>query len=1073
MANEISLDITENVTKIETTENVTTVEISPEVTTVELRGISIAQAVNASAIGYGVATNPFENTSATVQSALDTINTNALNKNINQTIASPVTTLEYGSAINFTAGSPVYNAMNLGNNNIIGVNHITFNDAGPNEGLIWSNTKIFESPNDLSTNTAGNFQVTYSGNRKLTVDSSGIDVAGSITSSEDIITSKNITSNAVVEKLTKSGSVTLSKGDVVYLAGYANDSALVDKAIASDSSKMPAYGIVSSVSGNNVDVAVSGSVDFLPFSNLSSGQKLYVSADTAGALTTTAPAGQTNIIQNIANIEHTRASSFSTISEPAQVTDTQHVYISNVTKSADSSEVSITVSYKSDDATTTGIGFLVNFDANILTSPVVSNLYSTGNASAGVVSGSTINFAWSSISSDWPGTGAVNLATITFTLSNNAVGDPTTLSFTPVSNTSGKTAAYQSQVINGVYKSQDFVGTVKLNTLARSSDTPNLNTGNILLGVNNVATPTSFDTTFGTSFVTRSVGGLSDVDITTTTPTNNQVLVWSTDKFVPADQAGSQTITFASITSKPTTISGYGITDALELGTTSTTALAGNTSLLELGTSSTTALAGDTALLQLGTSSTTALAGDTTFAFAEITSKPTTISGYGITDAFDGATSSLSGNIDLASQVTGTLPVSNMAATALTTVQTAESESAQLALTTEEGDVVVRSDENKTYMHNGGSAGTMADFTLLATPTDAVTSVDGNTGVITTLQIGTTAGTALEGNTTIADLGGQASLTFGIADTNAVKVDHDGVADDDYAKFTANGIEGRSAAEVKTDLSLNNVENTAVSTFAGTSNITTVGTVTTGTWQGTAIADAYISSASTWNGKQDPLIFGIADTNAVKVDHDGVADDDYAKFTANGIEGRSAAEVKTDLSLNNVENTAVSTFAGSANITTVGTVTTGTWQGTAIADAYISSASTWNGKQDPLIFGIADTNAVKVDGSATDGEYVRFNANGIESRTDAQVLSDIGAQAVLSEGAFANGDKTKLNSVELNNPEFDSVILDNSIVGGDNWTIQVDASGSLVFKYGATAKMKLTLSGELVVDDDITAFGSV
>ena len=71
------------------------------------------------------------------------------------------------------------------------------------------------------------------------------------------------------------------------------------------------------------------------------------------------------------------------------------------------------------------------------------------------------------------------------------------------------------------------------------------------------------------------------------------------------------------------------------------------------------------------------------------------------------------------------------ASLALTTVQTAASQSAHLALTTQEGDVVVRSDENKSYIHNGGSAGTMGDFTLLATPTDAVLSVDGNTGAIT------------------------------------------------------------------------------------------------------------------------------------------------------------------------------------------------------------------------------------------------------------------------------------------------------------------------------------------------------
>jgi len=76
--------------------------------------------------------------------------------------------------------------------------------------------------------------------------------------------------------------------------------------------------------------------------------------------------------------------------------------------------------------------------------------------------------------------------------------------------------------------------------------------------------------------------------------------------------SNTATIPWSTVSSTPTTISGYGITDALAIGTTATTALAGNTSLLQIGTSATTALAGNTSLLQIGTTATTAMAGNTT-----------------------------------------------------------------------------------------------------------------------------------------------------------------------------------------------------------------------------------------------------------------------------------------------------------------------------------------------------------------------------------------------------------------------------------------------------------------------------
>ena len=63
--------------------------------------------------------------------------------------------------------------------------------------------------------------------------------------------------------------------------------------------------------------------------------------------------------------------------------------------------------------------------------------------------------------------------------------------------------------------------------------------------------------------------------------------------------------------------------------------------------------------------------------------------------------------------------------------------------------------------------------------------------------------TSIEGRSAsevLSDIGGQASLTFGISNTNAVKIDSSSVADDEFARFTANGLESRSASEVLSDI---------------------------------------------------------------------------------------------------------------------------------------------------------------------------------------------------------------------------------------------------------------------------------
>ena len=81
--------------------------------------------------------------------------------------------------INATNGAV---GLTLNNNSISGVNGLTFADPGPGEGVTWANGnnwKIFESPDDLTTDAAGNLQFVQNTTRRFTVDTAGDVWAGS------------------------------------------------------------------------------------------------------------------------------------------------------------------------------------------------------------------------------------------------------------------------------------------------------------------------------------------------------------------------------------------------------------------------------------------------------------------------------------------------------------------------------------------------------------------------------------------------------------------------------------------------------------------------------------------------------------------------------------------------------------------------------------------------------------------------------------------------------------------------------------------------------------------------------
>lgn len=256
-------------------------------------------------------------------------------------------------------------------------------------------------------------------------------------------------------------------------------------------------------------------------------------------------------------------------------------------------------------------------------------------------------------------------------------------------------------------------------------------------------------------------------------------------------------------------------------------------------------------------------------------------------------------------------------------------------------------------------------------------------------------GTAIEGRSAsevLADIGGQASLTFGISNTNAVKVDSTSVADDEYARFTANGLESRSTSEVLSDIgaitasSSDTLTNKTIdaSQLSGTvanarldaqlqdvaGLAVTNGNFIVGDGSNFVAESGATARTSLGLGAAAVLDTGISNTNVPKFTS-GVVDDDFLRVAGTAIEGRSASEVLSDI-----------------------------------------------GGQASLTFGISNTNAVKVDSSSVaDDEYARFTANGLESRSTAEVLSDIGGQASLTFG-ISNTNAVKIDSSSVADDEY-------------------------------------------------------
>lgn len=120
------------------------------------------------------------------------------------------------------------------------------------------------------------------------------------------------------------------------------------------------------------------------------------------------------------------------------------------------------------------------------------------------------------------------------------------------------------------------------------------------------------------------------------------------------------------------------------------------------------------------------------------------------------------------------------------------------------------------------------------------------------------------------------------------------------------------------------------------SSLTALGTVTTGTWNATAVADGYIASASNWNQAYNKYaVSGSYSSGTITF-----TNRDATTWTVTGLPQGTVTSVSgtTNRITSTGGTTPVidisASYTGQSSIVTLGTIGTGTWQGTSIGTTY-------------------------------------------------------------------------------------------------------------------------------------------
>lgn len=147
-----------------------------------------------------------------------------------------------------------------------------------------------------------------------------------------------------------------------------------------------------------------------------------------------------------------------------------------------------------------------------------------------------------------------------------------------------------------------------------------------------------------------------------------------------------------------------------------------------------------------------------------------------------------------------------------------------------------------------------------------------------------------------------------------------------------------------------------------------------------------------------------------------------------------------------------SSYSGQTSITTLGTVVTGTWNGTAIADPYISSAATWNSKQTQL----SGTGFVKATGSTISYDNSTYALDNVVVHNTGTESGLAGTKSWTGQHNFSNDVTLTAGSLYMNDGQYVRASSGNARMGflSGGSTTWYGGPGNISF--GSTGADKIT-----------------